>query len=169
VRIRAGAPLTFPKVESPSPALAGAVTDRIWPCIELQWEWLGGTPSIRRAAIVGDGPPASGIATALAGAGFEIERLGARPAPNGRRASAPRNHLAHSDLVCFACSADELPAALGAYTVPDRAGVLVLDDAHELVVASSDRSFLTQVSAVLESAGFDVEHEPTSTRRSRAA
>src|ERR671931_431266 len=31
VRIRAGAPLTFPKVEKPSSALAGAVTDRIWP------------------------------------------------------------------------------------------------------------------------------------------
>jgi 1-acyl-sn-glycerol-3-phosphate acyltransferase len=42
VRIRAGAPLTFPHVESPSPSLAGAVTDRIWPCVELQWEWLGG-------------------------------------------------------------------------------------------------------------------------------
>ncbi|HEX7297749.1 MAG TPA: lysophospholipid acyltransferase family protein [Solirubrobacteraceae bacterium] len=45
VSIRAGAPLTFPKLQSPSPALAGAVTDRIWPCVELQWEWLGGTPT----------------------------------------------------------------------------------------------------------------------------
>lgn len=44
VRIRAGASLTFPRVQSPSAALAGTVTDRIWSCVELQWEWLGGTP-----------------------------------------------------------------------------------------------------------------------------
>jgi 1-acyl-sn-glycerol-3-phosphate acyltransferase len=48
VRVRAGRPLTFPTVEHPSPALAGAVTDRIWPCVELQWEWLGGPRSLRR-------------------------------------------------------------------------------------------------------------------------
>jgi glycerol-3-phosphate dehydrogenase (NAD(P)+) len=48
VSIRAGAPLTFPKVQQPSPALAGAVTDRIWPCVELQWEWLGGQRAVRR-------------------------------------------------------------------------------------------------------------------------
>jgi 1-acyl-sn-glycerol-3-phosphate acyltransferase len=53
VRIRAGAPLSFPHVEAPSRALAAAVTDRIWPCVELQWEWLGGTPS--RAAVIGAG------------------------------------------------------------------------------------------------------------------
>ncbi len=44
VRIRCGRPLTFPKVGNPSPQLAGAVTDRIWPCVRLQWEWLGGDP-----------------------------------------------------------------------------------------------------------------------------
>src|SRR5919107_2795262 len=47
VRIRAGRPLRFPKVDEPSPALARAVTDRIWPCIELQWEWLCGAPAPR--------------------------------------------------------------------------------------------------------------------------
>jgi 1-acyl-sn-glycerol-3-phosphate acyltransferase len=44
VSIRCGRPLTFPRVESASPALAQAVTDRIWPCVSLQWDWLGGTP-----------------------------------------------------------------------------------------------------------------------------
>jgi 1-acyl-sn-glycerol-3-phosphate acyltransferase len=44
VRVRAGRPLTFPRVERPSAALAGAVTDRIWPMVALQWEWLGGAP-----------------------------------------------------------------------------------------------------------------------------
>jgi 1-acyl-sn-glycerol-3-phosphate acyltransferase len=42
VTIRCGRPLTFPHVANPSRRLAGAVTERIWPCIELQWEWLGG-------------------------------------------------------------------------------------------------------------------------------
>jgi 1-acyl-sn-glycerol-3-phosphate acyltransferase len=42
VTIRAGRPLTFPRVENPSPQLARGVTERIWPCVALQWEWLGG-------------------------------------------------------------------------------------------------------------------------------
>ena len=42
VTLRCGRPLTFPRVETPSPRLAGAVTERIWPCVQLQWEWLGG-------------------------------------------------------------------------------------------------------------------------------
>jgi len=42
VSLRVGRPLTFPRVESPSVSDAGAVTDRIWPCVELQWDSLGG-------------------------------------------------------------------------------------------------------------------------------
>ncbi|HEX6714348.1 MAG TPA: lysophospholipid acyltransferase family protein [Thermoleophilaceae bacterium] len=42
VRIRCGRPLTFPKVEQPSPRLAQEVTARLWPCVDLQWQWLGG-------------------------------------------------------------------------------------------------------------------------------
>jgi glycerol-3-phosphate dehydrogenase (NAD(P)+) len=42
VALRCGRPLTYPKVEAPSPRLAREVTARIWPCIELQWAWLGG-------------------------------------------------------------------------------------------------------------------------------
>jgi glycerol-3-phosphate dehydrogenase (NAD(P)+) len=42
VRVRCGPALTFPRSERPSPALAAAVTARIWPCVELQWQWLGG-------------------------------------------------------------------------------------------------------------------------------
>ncbi len=50
VSIRAGRPLTFPHLEQASPRLAQAVTDRIWPCVELQWEWLGGAPPADRPA-----------------------------------------------------------------------------------------------------------------------
>jgi glycerol-3-phosphate dehydrogenase (NAD(P)+) len=42
VRIRCGAPLGFSTVESPSPGLAAAVTERVWARVGLQWEWLGG-------------------------------------------------------------------------------------------------------------------------------
>jgi glycerol-3-phosphate dehydrogenase (NAD(P)+) len=49
VTIRAGRPLTYPRVGEPSKQLAQAVTDRIWPCVRLQWEWLGGDPSPRPA------------------------------------------------------------------------------------------------------------------------
>jgi glycerol-3-phosphate dehydrogenase (NAD(P)+) len=42
VRVRCGKPLRFPRVEQPSPRLAQGVTARLWPCVELQWNWLGG-------------------------------------------------------------------------------------------------------------------------------
>ena len=37
VTLRCGGPLRFPRVADPSPQLAGAVTDRIWPCVEREW------------------------------------------------------------------------------------------------------------------------------------
>ena len=42
VRIRAGRALLFPSTRRSSPALAAAVTDRVWACVRLQWDWLGG-------------------------------------------------------------------------------------------------------------------------------
>jgi glycerol-3-phosphate dehydrogenase (NAD(P)+) len=47
VRIRVGRPLRFPTVEHPSPALAAGVTARIWACVSLQWDWLGGAKAPR--------------------------------------------------------------------------------------------------------------------------
>src|SRR5205085_11726067 len=47
VYVRAGRPLHFPTHGSSSPALAAAVTERIWACVSLQWEWLGGVPAPR--------------------------------------------------------------------------------------------------------------------------
>jgi glycerol-3-phosphate dehydrogenase (NAD(P)+) len=56
VRIRCGTPLLFPTVGRPSPGLAASVspglaasvTERVWACVSLQWEWLGGAPAPRR-------------------------------------------------------------------------------------------------------------------------
>lgn len=42
VDVRCGRPLTYPRVAGASPHLAHEVTARIWPCVELQWAWLGG-------------------------------------------------------------------------------------------------------------------------------
>jgi 1-acyl-sn-glycerol-3-phosphate acyltransferase len=42
VHVRFGRPLGFPRVERASEHLAAEVTARIWPCVELQWAWLGG-------------------------------------------------------------------------------------------------------------------------------
>jgi 1-acyl-sn-glycerol-3-phosphate acyltransferase len=42
IGIRCGRPLRYPRVADPSAELAGEVTARIWPCVELQWAWLGG-------------------------------------------------------------------------------------------------------------------------------
>jgi 1-acyl-sn-glycerol-3-phosphate acyltransferase len=42
VTLRCGRPLRFPIAESPSPSIALGVAERIWACVSLQWQWLGG-------------------------------------------------------------------------------------------------------------------------------
>jgi glycerol-3-phosphate dehydrogenase (NAD(P)+) len=64
VRLRAGRPITFPRTERPSPTLAGMVTDRIWPNVELQWMWLGGEPRPRDPVRPEGGEGEAGMATA---------------------------------------------------------------------------------------------------------
>jgi 1-acyl-sn-glycerol-3-phosphate acyltransferase len=134
VTIRAGRALRFPRVEHPSPALAKAVTDRVWPCVELQWEWLGGVAPLRRAAIVGAGSWGTSLAIALARAGLEVE-LGCRTAEQARTLAATRRNerylpgaalpegvrvmrageldVAGADLVLLAVPTAALPAAMG--------------------------------------------------------
>ncbi len=149
VSIRAGRPLRFPKVEGASPALAGAVTDRIWPCVMLQWEWLGGLPPIRRAAVIGAGTWGTGLAISLARAGLEVE-LGCRTREQVTELETARENerylpgvalpnlirvrraaeleLCGHDLVCLAVPARALPGVLAAHgeRIPRRAGLLVL-------------------------------------------
>ncbi len=47
VRLRVGRPLRFPRLERCSPTLATGVTERIWACVRLQWDWLGGAEGPR--------------------------------------------------------------------------------------------------------------------------
>ena len=136
VRIRAGRPLRFPKVEQPSPQLAGAVTERIWPCVELQWEWLGGVAPIRRAAVIGAGSWGTGLAVALAAPASRSSSAAAPPSrpatsrptrandaylpgiQHARRGRASRTPTTSSssraDLVVLAVPARALPAAVAA-------------------------------------------------------
>ena len=149
IKLRCGRPLQFPRVEDPSPQLARGVMERLWACVELQWEWLGGTAPLRRAAIVGAGAWGTGLAVALARAGLQVE-LGCRTPEQARRLSrsrvndrylpgvalpkaihvttADRLALDRADIVCFAVPAMALPDAVDAHAaaIPERAGVLVL-------------------------------------------
>ena len=149
VRIRIGRPLTFPKVESPSPQLAAAVTDRVWPNVMLQWEWLGGLPPLRRAAVIGAGSWGTSIAVMLARAGLQVD-LGTRTREQAdelallrlnehylpgvelpkavRPVRADELELSRHDLVCFAVPAAALPATVAAHAaaIAPRTGVLVM-------------------------------------------
>ncbi len=62
VSLRVGRPLRFPHVERCSPTLAAAVTDRIWACVSLQWDWLGGEQAPDPA--LSEGPPRREISRA---------------------------------------------------------------------------------------------------------
>lgn len=50
VSLRFGRALRYPIAERPSPKIALGVAERIWTCVSLQWQWLGG-----EMAIVEDG------------------------------------------------------------------------------------------------------------------
>jgi len=149
VKVRLGPPMTFPRAEEPSPALAETVTARIWPNVLLQWEDLGGLPPMRRAAVIGAGSWGTAVAVLLARGGLEVQ-LGARtperaeeliadgenrrylpgvPLPESidvRPASAIE--LAGLDLICLAIPSVQLPQAVGAIAdrVSSRSAVLIL-------------------------------------------
>ncbi len=148
VQIRCGAPLTYPRVEQPSPHLAQEVTARIWPCVGLQWEWLGGLPPLRTAAVVGAGCMGTATATVLARAGLDVQ-LGCHTTAQAERLARERENLdylpgvtlherieprpytelayAGADLVVFAVPCSSLPAVTGAIgaQIGERAAVLV--------------------------------------------
>jgi 1-acyl-sn-glycerol-3-phosphate acyltransferase len=63
VTLSCGAPLRFPRVDDPSPQLAGAITDRIWPNVERQWVAIGGEPGVL-AATAGEDVLPSGVRAA---------------------------------------------------------------------------------------------------------
>ena len=149
VKVRLGRALTFPRTEDPSPALANSVGARIWPVIELQWEWLGGLPPLRKAAVIGAGSWGTAVAVLLARGGIEVQ-LGTRTPERAEEMAETRTNeeylpgvqlpdsltvkraadieLAGIDLVCLAVPSAALPQAVGAIgdRVGQRASVLLL-------------------------------------------
>jgi glycerol-3-phosphate dehydrogenase len=135
-------------VEDPSPFLAGEVTERIWPCVGLQWEWLGGLPPLRTAAVIGGGSMGTALSVVLARAGLEVQ-LGCRTSAQADRLRDERENAVHLpgvelgkaiepksvreielggvDLVVMAVPCDSLPAAIGEIgaRVGERSAVLV--------------------------------------------
>jgi glycerol-3-phosphate dehydrogenase (NAD(P)+) len=160
VRIRIGSPITFPKVEKASPKLAAAATDRIWPMVMLQWEWLGGLPPLRRAAVIGAGSTGTAVAAMLARAGLEVDlgtrtRAQAGSLPGGDLPSAvnvvraAELELSRHDLVCFAVPAGALPAAVAAHgsRIPSRAGVLVVSEGVVPPLGTQPAAFVAERTA----------------------
>jgi glycerol-3-phosphate dehydrogenase len=135
-------------VENPSPFLAGEVTERIWPCVGLQWEWLGGLPPLRTAAVIGGGSMGTAISSVLARAGLEVQ-LGCRTTSQAARLLDDRENSAYLpgvaldaaiepktvreiefagvDLVVLAVPCSSLPAAIGQIgaRMGERSAVLV--------------------------------------------
>lgn len=149
IRVRIGAPLTFPRTENVTGPLAAAVTDRIWPNVMLQWEWLGGLPPLRRAAVIGGGSWGTAVAAMLARSGIDVD-LGCRTKAQADLINATHENdrylpgvqlssritavraadleLGRHDLVAFAVPAAELPQVVAAHgsRLAPRTGVLVL-------------------------------------------
>ena len=131
--------------------LAGEVTERIWPCVCLQWEWLGGLPPLRTAAVVGAGCMGTAAATVLSRAGLDVQ-LGCRSAAQAERVASERENVAYLpgvilergievktvseielagvDLVLLAVPCASLPAVMGELgtRVGDRSAVLVASE-----------------------------------------
>ncbi|MDQ6834819.1 MAG: 1-acylglycerol-3-phosphate O-acyltransferase [Actinomycetota bacterium] len=167
VRVRAGPPLRFPVVEDPSRALAGAVTDRIWPCVMLQWEWLGGLPPVRRVAVIGAGTCGTSLAVCLARAGLDVD-LACRTHEQAAAVQSTRENSRYlpgvtlpdsvrvlraadlnpegHDLVCLAVPARALPAVLASHggRLSRRIGVLVVSKGLVAPLASLPAAFAAE-------------------------
>ncbi len=167
VRIRAGRALSFPPVADPSVRLAGAVTDRIWPCVMLQWEWLGGAPPARRATVIGSGARATALAVSLARGGLEVV-LGCRTAEQARAIAAARENerdlpgvrlpvnvsvraasevrLEDQDIVCLAVPGGSLPAVLDRHggEIGARCGLLVIADGATGALGAAPSAFAAE-------------------------
>ncbi len=167
VRLRAGKAVAFPQTENPSPSLAATVTGRIWPSVELQWEWLGGLPPMRKAAVVGAGSWGTAVAILLARGGIEVQ-LGCRTAEQAEKLAASRENdeylpgirlpdaitvkrateieVAGLDVVCLAVPSAALPAAVGQLgdQIGSRTAVLLLSKGLVPPLGTLPSEYVTQ-------------------------
>jgi 1-acyl-sn-glycerol-3-phosphate acyltransferase len=151
VTVRCGRALTFPRPldREPRQSLAQEISNRVWSCISLQWEWLGGLQPIRHPVVVGAGSWGTGVATLLARSGATVQ-LVCRTPEQARELGIARSNTAYLpgvelpegvqvkiaselcwdevDLVCLAVPSRSLEEALGSVCadMPAHVGVLVL-------------------------------------------
>jgi glycerol-3-phosphate dehydrogenase len=100
----------------------------------LQWEWLGGLPPIRRAAVIGAGSWGTGLAVALARAGVEVDL--------GTRTAEQADHLRITRVNDRYLPGSVLPESIH----PQRAADLELGR-HDLVVLAVPARALPEVVA----------------------
>ena len=151
VTVRCGRTLTFPRPldREPRHGLAQEIANRVWSCVALQWEYLGGLPPIRRVVVIGAGSWGTAVATLLARGGASVQLI-ARTAEQANELALLRTNVAYLpgitlpdsvtvktaaavdwtevDLACLAVPSQALPPALDsvAAQIPDGLGVLVL-------------------------------------------
>jgi glycerol-3-phosphate dehydrogenase (NAD(P)+) len=153
VRVRCGRALNFPRPVDGhvTPHLAREVTARVWNCVSLQWEWLGGVAPIRTAAVIGAGSWGTAAAVLLGEAGVSVQlgcrtpeqavrlrqaRVNERYLPGVRLpdavevAAVPDLDLSGTDLVCLA--------------VPSRSLAAVTAQLRERLAAGTDVLLLTK-------------------------
>ena len=139
----------------------------IWPVIELQWEWLGGLPPLRKAAVIGAGSWGTAVAVLLARGGLEVQ-LGTRTPERAEEMNETRTNeeylpgvqlpdsltvkraadieLAGIDLVCLAVPSAALPQAVGAIgdRVGQRASVLLLSKGMVAPMAALPSEYVSE-------------------------
>jgi glycerol-3-phosphate dehydrogenase (NAD(P)+) len=151
VTVRCGSPLTFPRPldRAPRHGLAQEITNRVWSCVALQWEYLGGLAPIRRAVVVGAGSWGTAVATLLARGAVAVQ-LVCRTAEQAHELASLRTNIGYLpgtvlpdgvsvagpgevdwtdvDVACLAVPSQSLPLALAslAAEIPAGLGVLVL-------------------------------------------
>jgi glycerol-3-phosphate dehydrogenase (NAD(P)+) len=151
VTVRCGTALTFPRPldREPRHGLAQEIANRVWSCVALQWEFLGGLAPIRRAVVIGAGSWGTAVATLLGRGGVTVQ-LTCRTAGQAHELSSLRTNVGYLpgivlpdgvtvatadeidwtdvDVACLAVPSQALPGALEslAFHIPQDLGVLVL-------------------------------------------
>jgi glycerol-3-phosphate dehydrogenase (NAD(P)+) len=153
VTVRSGRALRFPHSidGSATSQAAQEVTSRVWSCVQLQWEWLGGMAPIRTAAVIGAGSWGTAAAVLLARGGASVE-LGCRTAEQAavlRERGRNERYLPGIELPdgVTAATVDELDLGevdLVCLAVPSRAFRETVDRLAERLPANVEVLLLTK-------------------------
>jgi 1-acyl-sn-glycerol-3-phosphate acyltransferase len=153
VTIRCGRALMFPHLVegSATPQAAQEVTSRIWSCVQLQWEWLGGMAPIRTAAVIGAGSWGTAASVLLAQGGASVQ-LGCRTPEQAAVLQEQRRNehylpgvaLPDEVTVTTADALDLADVDLVCVAVPSRAFRETVDRLAERLPADSEVLLLTK-------------------------